>query len=60
MGDIFNYYQIVLPENMTYPGFTLLVGCQMTVDMTSVGRRDKKWFLNGSTSSAQWITKMLL
>ena len=53
MGGLFTDNQIVLVGNKTYPGFHIPSWMSMTIDETSIGRRDKKWFLIGSASSVQ-------
>ena len=43
----------VVTGNKIHPDFHIPDWMSMIVDVTSVGRRDKKWFLKGPTSSVQ-------
>ena len=48
MGGIFKNCQIVVMGNKAYPGFHTSDWMLMTVDMTPLGGRNKKWF-------SQWV-----
>ena len=52
MGDVFTDRKIIVTGNKTYPDFHTFGWMSMIVDVTSVGGRNKKWFLDGSVSNA--------
>ena len=53
MGDIFNDYQVVVTENKESLDYCTSGWKSMTVDITSVSEKDKKWSLSKSASNMQ-------